>query len=738
MVSVAAAEAADFGLLAAERAASDDATQAANRTPHDAAALATAALAALDHLAPNEAGPLAARLVATVLTSAASATASHELASYDSRAEQVASANWLERGIAGVRVATRQLLAHKNPAGRRGAYAALAAAAEISLAPAGDADGQGPDAAARAVSNAARAVMLGADVVGEIVAGGLGDANTRVYAAKLLNCIAACAGASDLEAQRAAISLLPWLPYLECDLDDETAGPAVSAAAAAAVRAAPKHAWTPLEPLLRGLFHRHARRRAAAAEGLARALGLTPDLPAPAKMPTSLSESARAWIDPFGGVLRHADYSRKRGGEVTNGDVGDSDVPLFVDCLTSPSRPSILSSVFEPTDVDELFQVLVGDQRLGPSVRCAAADQLCVCVGDSRLELELVKPNRLAAVARIASDGLTKEGPDLDVASSCLKFLAAAVSRSRRARVFFAETADVTADGNGSTSAPSPYGRAVALLPLAFHPRVSIRERLAVFVSYVLFGSVADAALARVGGGGVSDGGVPLQFTLNASLSLPTVLTRQLTLPVRVVEISNEFRGDDAATSPKADEHKVRAMLTQKREVRRLGGAVGALGALELAMMDDLLHDAEELQGQHGGNHQSVNGAGKNQNAKIADAQLRWASPSASAMTSLARLASARSHQDAVAAVAALRGVLSFGNPGAAAIVSAAWPEGAMRILTKPPKTPGDARLWSLLVTGTALGLSQIPRLFSHTRLTLFFYNHSSCRRHAQIPSPCV
>ena len=41
-------------------------------------------------------------------------------------------------------------------------------------------------------------------------------------------------------------------------------------------------------------------------------------------------------------------------------------------------------------------------------------------------------------------------------------------------------------------------------------------------------------------------------------------------------------------------------------------------------------------------------------------------------------------------------------------------------------------------LSGTALGLSQIPRLFSHTRLTLFFYNHSSCRRHAQIPSPCV
>ena len=687
---VAAAEAADVGLQAAETAAKDDAEQAANRTPHDAAGLATAALPALDYLAQDESEPLAARLIATVLTSAASATAAQEFAPYDSETEMVASRNWLLRGINDVRLATKKLLAHRNPAGRRGAYAALAAAAEISLAPSDSGDGQQPDTAARAVSNAARAVMLGDDVVGEIVAGGLSDATTRVYAAKCLNCIAAGAGSSDEEASRAAVSLLPWLPWLECDLDDETAGPAVSAAAAAAVRAAPSDMWTPLEPLLRGLFHRAPRRRAAAAEGLARALGLNPDLPAPTELPRSLPESARAWIDPFGGVLRHADYSRKVGRNVGNdsSDIGDSDVPSFVDQYTQPGRPSVLSSVFEPDDVDELFQVLVGDKRLGPSVRCAAADQLCVCAADERLESEITKPANLAAVARLATTGLISEGPELDVASAALKFLAAVVSRSRTARNFFSETAETA--GNGGSSFRAPYGRAVQLFPLAFHPRVSVRERLAVFVTYVAFGSVSDIAVERVSG---TVGKNNTSFTVNASLSLPAVLNHQLVLPVRVVELTSEFDdGNSSATSP-----KIRAMLSQRREVRRLGGAAGALAALERQMMEDLLNGGSQQHKQD------------SQNARIADAQLRWASPASSAMMSLARLASAQSHSDAIAAATALRGVLAFGNPGAAAIVSSTWPEGASRLLTRPPRTAGDMRLWSLLTTVLAEAMRRSP-----------------------------
>jgi rotatin len=450
----AAAEAADLGMQAAETAASDDAEAAANRAPHAAARLALAALPALEHLAEDEAEPLAARLVATVLTSAASATAAADFEAFQSDAERVATENWLQRGIQDVRDATRRLLGTESSvAARRGAYAALAAAAEISLVSPDDHlngreyDEYGrevdkPDAAARAVSAAARAVMLGADVVGEIVAGGLSDASVRVYAAKCLNCIAAGAGASSEEAAAAAAALLPWLPWLECDLDDETAGPAVSAAAAAAVRAAPAEKWSPIEPLLRGLFHRAPRRRAAAAEGLARALGLTPDLPAPAQMDAtaSLPESARAWIDPFGGALRHADYARRVGSEAE----ALASPPLlesYAETYVAPGRPSVLASVFEPEDARELFGVLAGDARLGPSVRCAAADQLCVCAADERLESEMIRPTHLASVARLAASAAVTEGPDLDVASASLKLLAAVVSRSRRARAFFSDAA---------------------------------------------------------------------------------------------------------------------------------------------------------------------------------------------------------------------------------------------------------------------------------------------------------
>ena len=148
-------------MQAAETAASDDAEAAANRAPHAAARLALAALPALEHIAEDEAEPLAARLVATVLTSAASATAAADFEAFQSDAERVATENWLQRGIQDVRDATRTLLGTETSvAARRGAYAALAAAAEISLAPAGGVDENGedlpgPDAAARAVSAAA-------------------------------------------------------------------------------------------------------------------------------------------------------------------------------------------------------------------------------------------------------------------------------------------------------------------------------------------------------------------------------------------------------------------------------------------------------------------------------------------------------------------------------------------------------------------------------------------------------
>ena len=83
------------------------------------------------------------------------------------------------------RCATRDLLRHDSERARGGAYAALAAAAEIAL------DGTQNSGDAAAVAEAARAVLVSPIVTGEIIAGGLSRADTRVAAAKCLNVIAA-------------------------------------------------------------------------------------------------------------------------------------------------------------------------------------------------------------------------------------------------------------------------------------------------------------------------------------------------------------------------------------------------------------------------------------------------------------------------------------------------------------------------------------------------------------------
>ena len=99
--------------------------------------------------------------------------------------------------------------------------------------------------AAAAVAVAARAVMADVDVCGEIITRGLVEADTRHHAAKCLDAVAAGEARESLSAREgsaaaaAAAALLPWLPWLECDLDDDVVGRATSAAAAAAVRAAP-------------------------------------------------------------------------------------------------------------------------------------------------------------------------------------------------------------------------------------------------------------------------------------------------------------------------------------------------------------------------------------------------------------------------------------------------------------------------------------------------------------------
>jgi hypothetical protein len=115
-------------------------------------------------------------------------------------------------------------------------------------------------------------------------------------------------------------------------------------------------------------------------------------------------------------------------------------------------------------------------------------------------------------------------------------------------------------------------------------------------------------------------------------------------------------------------------MLTQRLEVRRLGGAAGVLATLERLMYDEASGDAPTNNNDNNKHAFQMAAA-----AKIADATLRWASPASSAMVSLARLSAASTHAAASQAAALLRGVLSFGPPGANAIVTANWPAAAAR-----------------------------------------------------------
>ena len=531
--------------------------------------------------------------------------------------------------------------------------------------------------AAAAVAVAARAVMADVDVCGEIITRGLVEADTRHHAAKCLDAVAAGETRESLSAREgsaaaaAAAALLPWLPWLECDLDDDVVGRATSAAAAAAVRAAPADRWTPLEPLLRGLFHTSARRRAAAAEGLARAL----DAPPPPMIPPgeALPESVRAKIDPFGVILRHGDPASAAAAYAAEYTARE---PV--------TRPNTTSSAFGSRDVAELVDVLAGD-ALGPSVRCAAADQLCICAGDARLESDVASPTTLATAARLAAAALAG-GEDAsaaaDVGAAALKFLAAVVAHSRAARRFFSELAPVPArDGaQGAESEWRPYGRAAWLFSLVFHPRQTVRERVAKFVVYVVFAPTADIAAAHAG--------VPLDLERAERVYLPDALLARLRFPVPVAPLPAVARA-----TPNVDDAKVRAVLSQRLEVKRLGGAAGVLATLERLMYAEASGEEDPRREED----RPILGAA----ARVADATLRWASPASSAMTSLARLAAATTHDAATEAATLLRGVLAFGPPGANAIVTATWPDAARRILRAAPRTAADARLWALL-SGTA------------------------------------
>jgi hypothetical protein len=106
--------------------------------------------------------------------------------------------------VEAAREATCDLLRHESSSAKNGAYAALADAADVPHAAE-----RGSDVAG--LADAARAVLVGAAVTGEIIAGGLGHMETRANAARCLQVIAS--NGKERESAltaAAAAALLPW------------------------------------------------------------------------------------------------------------------------------------------------------------------------------------------------------------------------------------------------------------------------------------------------------------------------------------------------------------------------------------------------------------------------------------------------------------------------------------------------------------------------------------------------
>jgi len=124
-----------------------------------------------------------------------------------------------------------------------------------------------------------------------------------------------------------------------------------------------------------------------------------------------MSEAARAWVDPFGPYLKFC-------GDSSYEPMSYSDRAAYA--AAKDGTTSGAASVFGFKDVQDLVRV-VTTPSLGVSVRCAAAEQLCICASDPRLEESLAAPSTLAALARLAAAGCQAAGDDTHVGCAALK-----------------------------------------------------------------------------------------------------------------------------------------------------------------------------------------------------------------------------------------------------------------------------------------------------------------------------
>ena len=247
--------------------------------------------------------------------------------------------------------------------------------------------------------------MADVDVCGEIITRGLVEADTRHHAAKCLDAVAAGKARNRSRRARDDLAAPPPPrsfrgPVARGDLDDDVVGRATSAAAAAAVRAAPAAVDPARAPAPRFATRLgETGRVAAAAEGLLGARGRR--APAPMIPPgETLPESVRAKIDPFGVILRHGDpasaaaayaaeYHRARTRDETE----------HVASAPRIRERAELADVLAGTRSDRVF-----DARR--RINCASRAR------DARLESDVASPTALATAARLAAAALEAGGED--------------------------------------------------------------------------------------------------------------------------------------------------------------------------------------------------------------------------------------------------------------------------------------------------------------------------------------
>ena len=403
-----------------------------------------------------------------------------------------------------------------------------------------------------------------------------------------------------------------------------------------------------LSTALRGLFHQDEKTRVRCATDLAHDIGQG--------VTSAADVLLRSTNDPFDDVLLEDDaYVRNRD------DVDDSPrVDAFRESLRSRTFDDVRASIRAFIDHDDESETKQSVEEL--------VAELEITVRDERLAAALADPRTLDALIRVALE----QGSHVTVVTGAIQILAEATGACRLVRDALSRE-----DGRG--------GRIAQLLGLAFHPRRRIRAATASLLTRFLFTPVADAVASRVGA------------PRPRELSLPKLFLETYRFPNFVPELKNPpSNGDsDAFAEEDVDVARVLAMF-RRRQV--LTHTYADANTEDEALLAFALDDAREDEPEE---------------MRIARDSARMSCPPFVVGERVEALGDARSHEDAARALEGLHTIAHQSRTHAMAVLASLgrWNEASERFLRRPPRSPADARLWSLTADALATCLHSFARV---------------------------